>query len=673
MKQEPNINLKKEYGVIAFFLSFLIGIVYTWLFTWKEIGVSHIIFFVFFEVIALLPIIFVEKENIGKRINLWLIVGIIFSLVSLLFIYRINIFWGVIAFLTIPLINTVFLTATVFPETLANVGIFSIITLPFKFLIAWFVDFFNYFKNLDFSFIKSSKIQSIINRVLLGLFFGFLVLLIIVPLLSFADQVFGKYVSDFFVNTFGDWFKDFNSTVQTIGKFIVGFCVAIYSSVFLFSIWNKESYLQKLMSDNLSSKIKEFTRNWDVIVVSVLIFTINLVFVLFVFVQFKYFFGGENNILGVDANYIYSEYARKGFGELVAVSIIIYIIALFVSSKVYLANLLQKVIFKLNLVVLIVLTLIIAYAAYARLDLLQEVYGFTGIRFLGFLGIAFIGLTYIFLLISIFLKSSWNFNNKSIVMLLVITYVILLMTPSDYIIARLNVDRYYRTDKIDLAYLFSLENEALPVLIELSKSEQISQESKTVIYSHLESRWQDMKEGRKNWQSFNFTDTYLRNELQGIFDGKESTYYRQESRDLLNAKLKEYSDLMVQGKYEEAYKEYWSKNSQPLDFEGIRKIDLTEYKIAEDVNIDSLISFTSTRYWNGTRVPVELRFYQDGKYFSEMCGSDTLTISLEDGEWKIINAEQLILANFKDGGNQGANFYQNKDYSHLEYLGYYCN
>jgi hypothetical protein len=43
-----------------------------------------------------------------------------------------------------------------------------------------------------------------------------------------------------------------------------------------------------------------------------------LLFVAFVVIQFQYFFGGQTNI-GIEG-YTYSEYARKGFGELVTVA-----------------------------------------------------------------------------------------------------------------------------------------------------------------------------------------------------------------------------------------------------------------------------------------------------------------------------------------------------------------
>ncbi len=47
---------------------------------------------------------------------------------------------------------------------------------------------------------------------------------------------------------------------------------------------------------------------------------VNILFILFVVIQMKYLFGGTANITA--AGYTYSEYARRGFGELVAVAVI---------------------------------------------------------------------------------------------------------------------------------------------------------------------------------------------------------------------------------------------------------------------------------------------------------------------------------------------------------------
>jgi len=47
---------------------------------------------------------------------------------------------------------------------------------------------------------------------------------------------------------------------------------------------------------------------------------VDVLFVLFVIVQITYLFGGEANVTA--AGFTYSEYARRGFGELVAVGVL---------------------------------------------------------------------------------------------------------------------------------------------------------------------------------------------------------------------------------------------------------------------------------------------------------------------------------------------------------------
>jgi hypothetical protein len=48
-------------------------------------------------------------------------------------------------------------------------------------------------------------------------------------------------------------------------------------------------------------------------------------------------------------------------------------------------------------------------------------------------------------------------------------------------------------------------------------------------------------------------------------------------------------------------------------------------------------------------------------YFSDVCRYENLTVIIEDGNWKIINASILTLGNFKDSGDGRANYYQNSN------------
>ena len=66
--------------------------------------------------------------------------------------------------------------------------------------------------------------------------------------------------------------------------------------------------------------VQEQKRGVGMIITAIFLTSINIVFLLFVIVQLKYFFGGEVNI-GVEG-WTYAQYARNGFAELVMVGVI---------------------------------------------------------------------------------------------------------------------------------------------------------------------------------------------------------------------------------------------------------------------------------------------------------------------------------------------------------------
>ena len=76
---------------------------------------------------------------------------------------------------------------------------------------------------------------------------------------------------------------------------------------------------------------------------AVVLGSVVLLFVLFVIIQFQYFFGGQTNI-GLQG-YTFSEYARRGFGELVAVAFFSLLLFLGLSAIVRRQTLTQRRIF----------------------------------------------------------------------------------------------------------------------------------------------------------------------------------------------------------------------------------------------------------------------------------------------------------------------------------------
>src|SRR5215213_2387555 len=103
-----------------------------------------------------------------------------------------------------------------------------------------------------------------------------------------------------------------------------------------------------------------------------------LLFIAFVVIQFQYFFGGRANI-GIEG-YTYSEYAVKGFGELVTVAFFSLLLLLGLGAITRRENENQRRTFSILGVGLVGLVIVMLVAAFQRLGLYEAAYGFSRLR-----------------------------------------------------------------------------------------------------------------------------------------------------------------------------------------------------------------------------------------------------------------------------------------------------
>jgi hypothetical protein len=202
----------------------------------------------------------------------------------------------------------------------------------------------------------------------------------------------------------------------------------------------------------------------DPTIMTTILLMLNIVYVLFATVQFSYFFGGSSLPEGLT----YAEYARRGFAELVAVTLInfsVLMITLYgVDRSSRLNRALQRLL-TLLLTMLVGCTGIMLCSAYLRLSLYEVAYGYTVTRVLVHAFMIFLLLLFIIALFKL-----WN-NNLRLMKLYLVTsvaaYVLLNYVQVDAIIASNNMERYEETEQLDMTYLQSLSFEAVPYLIEL--------------------------------------------------------------------------------------------------------------------------------------------------------------------------------------------------------------
>lgn len=643
-------------AIFSYFWSYVLGFLYIYLFAWKTPGISHVLFYSIALGSAIVPAFLFNKGNGAKKLTNWIILMPFVLVLSLMFIYRVNEFWVSIGFLTIPVIYAVVTVASYYENTFKNFSLLSYITLPFTLFISWFNDWAKFRKKVTGVFFKSERTRMLMKRISKGFFISLPFLFVFGWLLVSADEVFAKIIIEFLEKTLGTWFKDWPTAISTFTKFGLAIGTAIYFMVFNYALWNKESKVGELIK-SWNVEVKEVKKSVDVLVASVFMIMLNLLFVTFVVVQFVYLFGGENNILGMDAEFSYAQYARKGFWELLLVAGFSYLIILFMNLKVFVANALQKGLFKINHFIMTGSVLVMTYSAFARMGLYETVYGYTNLRVLVQLALITVGLMFVFLIISSFSKTPRKFIASTNAILAFVVYITLVILPSDYFVASLNYSRYKEEGLLDVEYMMNLSDEAIPVLVELANKEKDKSAMGKVVMAELEGRYEQIEEGREDWQSWNYVDQKNKETLKELFSGGQN--WTQEAEDSLDTFLNEYTSLILAGEYEQAFDGYWSSTVEKDLINNLDDISISSYYVTYIPEYSSWpmsdfgdYAYREQYYWNGMTVSVSFDYsYKDEYGFEKrQCRTDSLGVSLEDGEWRIVDASEVLLGKNIDEG-----------------------
>ncbi len=195
-------------------------------------------------------------------------------------------------------------------------------------------------------------------------------------------------------------------------------------------------------------------------------------FAMFVFIQFQYFFGGQANI-NIEG-FTYSEYARRGFGELVTVAFFSLALFLGLSTTVRRANPRQGQIFSGLGVALLLLVGVMLLSAYQRLVLYETAYGFTRLRAYTHVFIIWLGLLLAASVLLDLLQRQRAFAFIAILAALGFGASLLLMNVDGFI-ATQNIQRAQAGQDLDVGYLASLAPDAVPTMVSLYQSDKVNE------------------------------------------------------------------------------------------------------------------------------------------------------------------------------------------------------
>jgi hypothetical protein len=232
---------------------------------------------------------------------------------------------------------------------------------------------------------------------------------------------------------------------------------------------------------------------------------------MFVVIQFQYFFGGQSNIH--IEGYTFSEYARKGFGELVTVAFFSLLMLLGLGAITRRETELQRRTFSTLGIILVGLVIVMLLSAFQRLVLYEEAYGFSRLRTYTHVFMIWLGLL---LVAVVFLEVTRRERMAALALVIAsLGFVISLNVLNvDAFIVRQNLQREIRAENdeafakgradLDAQYFLDLSDDAIPVLVNayLDTSLPESLREKTGAALACKRYEREEIERTNSWQSF---------------------------------------------------------------------------------------------------------------------------------------------------------------------------
>lgn len=291
--------------------------------------------------------------------------------------------------------------------------------------------------------------------ILRGLLIALPILILFTLLLASADLIFADYLENLvnwnFLDSLGEWIWRGFWMLVVAWLAIGGLALALIRRV--------EDHDQGLL--DLALQRLPTAVSLGFIESTIILLLVNTLFSSFVSIQFTYLFGGRQNI-NLEG-YTFADYARRGFFELVAVAVLSLALIIGLNwitrraakSQIRLFNVLGSLMIGFVLVMLV--------SAWRRMALYEATYGYTELRLLVYVFMAWLALVLGWFLLTLWLRPD-HFAIGVLVAAMGFLATLNLLNP-DAFIARQNLDRYALSGDLDATYLTTLSNDAVPQLV----------------------------------------------------------------------------------------------------------------------------------------------------------------------------------------------------------------
>ena len=250
--------------------------------------------------------------------------------------------------------------------------------------------------------------------------------------------------------------------------------------------------------------------------------SVAILFASFVVIQFQYFFGGQANIK-IDG-FTFSEYARRGFGELVAVAFFSLLLILVAGAVTKRENESQRKTFSALSIGIVLLVLVMLVSAYRRLVLYETAYGFSELRTYTHVFMIWLGALLVVTVVLEILRRERMFAFFALIAALGFAATLPILNVDAFIV-RANVQRAVDgnfgfdnnpgrdvsdpvdADQLDISYFTQLSPDALPPLVEAFRSDALPDPIHDALGAALVCLRHTNVEAKPDtdWRSYNFS------------------------------------------------------------------------------------------------------------------------------------------------------------------------
>lgn len=343
-----------------------------------------------------------------------------------------------------------------------------------------------------------------IGPVVRGFAIAIPILIVFSYLLAGADVVYNQKVIDFF---------DFDNMPDNIARLaIILFVGYLAAGVLLHAA-------AKSQDAKLTGEEKPLLRRFlGFIEAAIVLGSVVALFLLFVVIQFQYFFGGEVNI-GVEG-FTYSEYARRGFNELATVAFLSLLLTLGLSAITRREIEIERRIFSGLCVANAALVVVMLISASQRLSLAIDWHGFSRLRVYPRIFIIWVGILFVAVVVLELLRKERYFAFAALLASFGFAATLGLYNV-DAAIVRHNVQRELQNKHLNINHLSSLSTDAVPALVQafdnpaLPKSTHEGVGAALLCFVFDDRRWTELHD---DWRSFNYSQWRGSQQLESLQD-----------------------------------------------------------------------------------------------------------------------------------------------------------